>query len=132
MYHPEVNKYQDIIDSRDVIARIEELEGDIQDLIDEGYDGTDDVTEMLEELDILKAFAEEGADNISYWENGATLVRDTYFEDYAQELADDIGANIDDVKWPLTCIDWTQAAKELQYDYSVATFDGVDYWGLSS
>jgi hypothetical protein len=33
-----------------------------------------------------------------------------------------------DLKWPFTCIDWEQAASELQMDYSAVDFDGVIYW----
>jgi len=39
-------------------------------------------------------------------------------EDFAQEMADQIGAISKDVSWPYTCIDWEYAAKELMYDYS--------------
>jgi antirestriction protein len=56
------------------------------------------------------------------------LIRDSYFEDYAQELADDLGLLQKGSTWPYTCIDWEQAARELQMDYSMVTFDGVDYW----
>lgn len=38
-------------------------------------------------------------------------------EDFAQEMAESIGAVNRDVSWPYTCIDWEQAARELMYDY---------------
>lgn len=38
-------------------------------------------------------------------------------EDFAQELADQIGAIDRHLSWPHTCIDWTRAARELMYDY---------------
>jgi antirestriction protein len=37
-------------------------------------------------------------------------------KDYAEELADDIGAIPDDLSWPLTHIDWDAAARDLEYD----------------
>jgi NAD(P)-dependent dehydrogenase (short-subunit alcohol dehydrogenase family) len=46
----------------------------------------------------------------------------------AQQLAEDIGAISREDKWPLNCIDWAEAARELQVDYSSVTFGGVDYW----
>lgn len=44
-------------------------------------------------------------------------------EDYAQELADDIGAVPDELPWPLSYIDWERAARDL--------FMG-DYWSADS
>lgn len=34
----------------------------------------------------------------------------------------------DGLAWPLTCIDWVQAAEELQQDYMSYEFDGYTYW----
>lgn len=34
----------------------------------------------------------------------------------------------DDASWPNTCIDWDEAARELQYDYFTVEFDGITYW----
>lgn len=39
-------------------------------------------------------------------------------EDFAQDLAEDIGAIDDSAVWPNTCIDWKRAARELMYDYA--------------
>ena len=106
----------DVIDSRDIIARIEELEG--QDERDE---------EETAELASLKALAGE-AEGCPDWTYGETLIRDSYFEDYARELAEDIGAIPKDAGWPAYCIDWERAASELQMDYTSVEFDGVTYW----
>jgi antirestriction protein len=38
-------------------------------------------------------------------------------EDFARELADQLGYIGRNVSWPYTCIDWEQAAKDLMYDY---------------
>jgi antirestriction protein len=38
-------------------------------------------------------------------------------EDFAQELADQLGYIDRNVSWPYTCIDWEHAARELMYDY---------------
>lgn len=37
-------------------------------------------------------------------------------EDYAEQLADDIGAVDRRASWPLSCIDWSAAWRELTYD----------------
>ncbi len=110
----EISNNQDIIDSRDIIERIEEL----QDTEDE---------EEQEELKALEALAEEAKD-YSEWEFGAVLIRDDYFEEYARGLAEDVGTISGDPHWPTNCIDWEQAASELQMDYTALVFDGVTYW----
>lgn len=81
-----------------------------------------------EELKALKSLAEEAEGYSEDWRYGATLIRDSYFKDYAQELADDIGAIKSDAGWPNNCIDWDRAARELRMDYTSVEFDGVTYW----
>lgn len=128
-----IDNMQDVLDSRGVIARRDELKEE-RDSFNEDNPQPEDKDkdaweienpEDAEELAKLEAFIEEGS---SSWEDGETLIRETYFETYAQELADDIGAIPKGVSWPLTCIDWEQAARELQYDYTGADFDGVTYY----
>ena len=55
-------------------------------------------------------------------------IRDSYFQTYAQELADECCEMPKDIKWPYTCIDWEKAARELQMDYTSVEFDGITYW----
>jgi hypothetical protein len=114
-----VSNFDDYIDSRDVIARIDELEAC------EELDA-----EELDELVSLHKLAEEG-DTLADWQYGETLIRDTYFVEYAQELAEDIGAVNSDAGWPAYCIDWERAARDLRMDYTSLDFDGVTYWGRS-
>lgn len=116
-----IDKYQDVLDSRDILDRIGDLEQWAE-------DGPEDVSDgEREELVILKALAEEASVSPG-WQYGESLIRDSYFREYAEQLADDIGAVPDDAKWPLTHIDWEAAARELQADYFPVDFDGVTYW----
>ena len=115
----QIDNSTDIIDSRDIIERIEELENDDELLEDE-----------TKELKTLKELQEEGSSYCCDWHYGATLIRDSYFEEYAQDFAEEIGAIDRDLSWPANCIDWKQATRELQMDYSSIDFDGVDYWVL--
>ena len=143
-----ISNSDDIIDSRDIIERIAELESTrafLQDKVEEATlepDFDADASEAADalaawdeenqsELDALRAFAAEGADYFSDWPHGETLIRDSYFETYAQELHEDINGSGKGNDWPFTCIDWERAAHELQYDYSSVEFDGVTYWGRS-
>lgn len=138
----------DIIDVRDIIERVEELEAQRECLRSEfdedeanaGVDfdnwvcnQTEWSREAQEELDGLTALLAdlEGMGGDEQWRGHwypITLIRDSYFRTYAEELADDIGAIPRDAGWPLTCIDWEQAARELRYDYSGVDIDGVTYW----
>jgi hypothetical protein len=68
------------------------------------------------------------ADLRSYGDNyEPTLIPEDEFEDYARELAEDIGAIPAGMGWPLYCIDWERAARELSADYNRVTFRGTDY-----
>ena len=119
----EISKYEDVIDSRDVIARIAELT-DLRDDADYGLD-----EDEAHELAALETLAAEASGYAADWEYGEALIRDSYFREYAQELAEETGdIDFSKLSWPLTCIDWEQAARELQMDYTSVTFDGVDYW----
>lgn len=114
----------DIIDSRDVIARIAELH---ELATDEDAD-PDERTHANNELGVLQALQNEAEGYAADWHHGEQLIRDSYFENYARDFAQDIGAIPDDVAWPCSCIDWEQAAAELQRDYTSVDFDGVTYW----
>lgn len=115
-----ISNYDDIIDSRSVIARIEELSA----IGDEApYRDEDEEAEYVQ----LVNLDQQGRDYAPDWEYGTTLIRDSYFGYYAQELADDLGLVPSDA-WPLSCIDWKQAARELRMDYTSVDFDGVTYW----
>lgn len=123
-----ISNHDDIIDIRDVIARFEELEEERAELTEKepkDWDAT--------ELDSLAAFLDDmkGYGGDEQW-NGdwypVTLIRDSHFEDYAQELAEELDLIPHDAKWPANCIDWEQAARELRIDYTSADFNGVTYW----
>lgn len=78
-----------------------------------------------EELRILQEVKDE-VEGYCDWKGGEGLIRDSYFENYAQELAENIGAVERNVTWPP--IDWERAAEELKMDYTSVDFDGVEYW----
>jgi|SRR5215469_3625630 len=103
------------IDSRDLLKRLEELRGDRD---DEEIGLTED---EAEELKAIEAIEDELPSD------GETLVREDQFEDYARELAADIGSIKGDESWPLNCIDWEKAARELQMDYTSIEFGDYTY-----
>lgn len=116
-----ITNRDDIIDSRDIIARIKELRAQLDDgssLSDEGN----------AELFALDALTGEAARYAPDWEYGEALIRDSYFKAYAQELAEDIGATNPGAVWPHNCIDWDMAARDLRMDYTAVEFGDVTYW----
>jgi hypothetical protein len=137
----DVSNTDDIIDSRDIIARIEELEAELEGgtldektneyvMVDDDGDEIN-MDDEYEELEVLKVLAEE-AENCCSWEDGETLISDNYFEQYAVDFAEDIGAVGSEDQWPLQHIDWKAAAADLQTDYSSVDYDGQTFWVRSS
>ena len=101
--------------------------------IDLGDDDDTDQDTLFAELATLEALLEEikGYGGDHQWRGDwypGSMIRDSNFEDYAQELADDIGAIDRNASWPCNCIDWERAARELQMDYTSVDYDGVTYW----
>lgn len=124
-----ITNSEDIIDSREVIERLAELSGMWADWQNNKADDSlilDD--DEIAELKALTVLSEECSDYADDWAYGAALIRDSYFMEYAQELAEDIGAIDSEASWPNNCIDWERAAQELRMDYTSVDFDGVTYW----
>ena len=158
-----ISNNDDVIDSRDVIHRIEELEAKEDEWteakenlagitaqydaavdgapdadFDVSSDAVDEAQEALntieidfdederEELKVLRELAEEAEGYASDWIYGATLIRESYFEEYCQQLVEDIGDLPKDMPGYLV-IDWEATAHNLRQDYTSVDFDGVDY-----
>lgn len=148
-----IGKFDNIIDSRDVIARIEELEEEREAYAEEVETAQDAVTDLGEEtpdtgeaealsdataalaawdedhgdeLHALKSLADEAADYSSDWGHGAALIHRNYFIQYVEEMLQDIGALPRDIPNYLV-IDWETTAKNIEHDYSSVDFDGEEY-----
>jgi hypothetical protein len=132
MSYGDVDNDQDVIDTRHIIERIEELESQIDEDAEDNPEKpetaglTDD---EVVELNTLRELLEECELYFEDTHYGVALIRDDYFTEYAKQFADDIGAISDDAKWPCNHIDWDAAAEELQVDYTPVEYDGVTYWG---
>lgn len=105
----------DIIDSRDIIARIEELSEQEERDADE-----------TAELAALRKVAKQAEPCAPDWVYGESLVRDSYFETYAREYVEE--CHEVPTRWPFSCIDWEQVAREFQVNYTAVDYDGVTYW----
>lgn len=137
----------DVIDVRDVIARVEELreerdalreaaaDEDGADTVDAAaalreWEQGEDAAELAELEAILADLANYGGGG-EQWDGDwypVTLIADWHFKEYAQDLADEIGAVNADAGWPNNCIDWDKAARELRMDYTSCDVAGNDYW----
>lgn len=131
----EITNSEDVLDCRDIIARVEHLEeleqpGPVDLGPEDNAQAQDD---LFAELRSLRAFLAEmkGYGGDEEWRGDwypVTLIRDSHWETYTQEFAEEVGAVNADATWPHTCIDWDKAARELRMDYTSAEFDGVTYW----
>ena len=132
MTKTELDLSADTIDTRDIIARFEELEqlqSNHQADPTGGHFSDEDALELASLTELLAELDGMGGDE--QWRGDwypVLLVCDNYFQTYAQELAIDIGAMRDDPQWPYNCIDWEEAAQELQSDYSSVEVNGFTYW----
>lgn len=108
--------------------RAEDIDAAISDNEDDINQKEIEIADLESELQPLTDLRDEAEPYCPDWRYGATLIADDYFEDYAYELANDIGAIPDDMSWPANCIDWTKAADALKMDYTSVDFDGTTYW----
>jgi len=74
-----ISNGEDVINSLDVIARIEYLSD---------HDGEDECSDLYEheELEALRALAYEASRRTFEWDSGEILIRESYFVPYPQEL----------------------------------------------
>jgi len=129
----------DVIDTRD----LQELIGSLKKLRDEAAseksinqrirDGAEsgeeqhDAEEAFDEdKQAMLAELEEIEDEFSLDE---ALIRESYWQDYCEQLATDCEYIVEPDKNPLmSCIDWEKWADMVRADYSTVTIDGVDYY----
>lgn len=140
-----ISKYDDVIDSRDVIERIEELGEELADKLN-AVTKTDDWNsenlsegnyqfmvnslpesdkDDIEEYWMLIALAEECEPYDSDWEYGVSLIRYSYFEDYMDEMIEDCYELPKDMPFWMTV---TYDYEALKQDYTEVEFDDVTYY----
>lgn len=142
----EINNQQDIMDSRDMIEQLEEWQNEWESLVvdvDEAENDEDKAKAQAaldewnadygDDYKALKEFCEEAEGYASDWKYGETVIRDSYFTDYAEELCKDIGDMPKELPWYIANhIDWDGVADELKADYTSIDYDGVTYWVRST
>lgn len=130
MTHQELDLTADIIDTRDIIARVEDLKSlkDDHETDPEGGHWSD---EDAQDLDTLTAILDDlkGYGGDEQWRGDwypLTLINESHFVDYCQDLVCDCY----DLKGIPTFvhIDWEATSREMRVDYSEVTIDGVTYF----
>ncbi len=122
--------HDDIIDSREIIERIEELEAEAT-----NEDGDIDAELLLpedaEEYAALILLRED-AESLADWHHGETLIHEDYFTQAMKELCEDTGLLPDNLPWWLEDnINWDGVADNLRADYTDFQFRGAIYWARS-
>lgn len=124
---------KDILDSREIEERIEELTAEFLEATETDPADTmsaDDWAFGLSSDDAQElAGLIELRDKLSHvpdWSYGETVIREDEFADYCKEMVIDCGyAPNDFPEWLV--IDWEETADNLREDYSEATVNGVTY-----
>lgn len=143
----------DIIDSRDLIERLEEVRGErtaLEEALEAATDTADNTTDADEaaeakeamtkaardladwddensgEYTTLQAACEEGEASPD-WAYGTTLVHDSYFTEYVMDMLADIGDLPRDIPWYIV-IDHDATADNVKADYFSIDLDGETYW----
>ena len=123
-----------VIDSRDIIARLEALRDELEaieqdeDLSDE--DRKEAVAEWHDDNDDeylpLVALNDE-CEGYGDWQYGETLIRREYWVEYCQQMLEDIGVLPKDLPTYIE-IDWSKTADNLEADYASVNFgDDEEY-----
>lgn len=117
----------DIIDTRDIIARVEELAEELTNYTATAAEHPELAEEHAELCAILADLKGNGGDE--QWDGDwypITLIRESHFTDYVQEMLEDCGvipANLPHY----VHIDWQRTAHDVGMDYSTTEIDGVTY-----
>jgi hypothetical protein len=125
-----------IIDSRDIIERLNELEQDIIDACGKDAGDFGDVETWLEyaESENVEAVEEyrslyklqEQCEDYSDWQYGETLIHADYWLDYVEGLLIDCGDLPRDIPHYIA-IDWEKTADYIESDYTRVDFNGEEY-----
>jgi len=148
----DISNNDNVVDSRDIIERIEELSDEISgeaetndkesEILIEWLDNpeteypefeegsptlTDAIRELCDEYRILKELESEAEGYASDWQYGEALIRESYWIEYCEELCIDIGDLPKNIPSYIE-IDWDATAENIKADYTELDWDGVGYY----
>lgn len=136
MARREISNRDDLVDSRAVLTRVEELESERDDHYESSeqpWSSADfDAAQELEQLTALVAeLRGVGGDRP---EDGQTLIRENYLSDYVKELylectdQDLLRQVQEQLEGPWNHVDWAAVAEDERSDYTEVTWAGVTYY----
>lgn len=111
------------IDSRELIDELNELEDALECHLEDGF--PEDEFDDLDRLEMLREVNSDGESATDEWTDGATLILEDDFEDYAREFFEDC-YNIPD--FIINYIDWESVASDMQMDYTTIEYNGDTYY----
>ena len=135
------------LDTRDLQEQIDNLELEIEEINEDLEDLEKDLVSCGSEIEILSTkheiykFQEQlqdlrdelqplldlKAEDIPEWDDGATLISVSDWEEYVEDLLKDCGYIPNDVPWWIV-IDWAATADNVAADYSTVDYDGDTYY----
>ena len=135
------------LDTRDLQEQIDNLELEIEELNEDledlekdlgmcgsknelltTQDEIESAKESLQDLrDELQPLLDLKAEDIPDWDYGATLIPESDWEEYVEDLVKDCGYISNDVPWWIV-IDWAATADNVAADYSTVDYDGDTYY----
>lgn len=127
MQTTELDLTADVIDVRDIIARFEELEREL-DLTPPDELQNELIIERCTLREILEELAGYGGDE--QWRGDwypIELIDDEFFVEYATNLVVDCGGVPRDMPHYIV-VDWERTARNIREDYSQIDVDGRVYW----
>lgn len=142
-----INPFQDLLDTREIMDRIEEIESEYLDtetgepITAPGAWEDGDRAEWEGLQEIISAVGEVAS------RRGVTLIRESYFAEHIKDEYLEIGPELHEFdpnayryrrvpldelfsRMPFDRIDWKAVAEDCRSDYSIYEFDGVTYYYL--
>lgn len=137
---------QDIIDTRDLIEKRDELKQSILDSFLENFEHYEDRTECFEDIlfeeEEIQSWKEIWEDELEQigeinkiedelgreFDYGVTLVHEDYWEEYVEDLLVEIGYLPKDIPSWIE-IDWEATANNVKVDYTEVEYQGQTYYG---
>lgn len=126
------------LNSRDLLKRLGELEGEYEDFKDELENSSLSDEEMnelnkdildwenayLDEMKELQNLMDQLENHVEF-SYGITLIPENEFEDYVQNYAEDIGAFDNNNHWIV--VDWEATADNLRSDFNEVEYENETY-----